>query len=165
MLSPETIVAMAPPVPARATAMNGRSTVRMTKNGGVGGFNGKNLRKLLPFLKVIVDIISTLLEAYLPQISLIVFLAVLPSILMFLSKAEGIPSESHAVRATSGKYFYFTALNVFIGVNIGGMLFSMFMLIEKEPNRIINLLASSLPGNATFFLTYVALQYVMMAFY
>ncbi|GAB2210412.1 hypothetical protein Droror1_Dr00015678 [Drosera rotundifolia] len=120
----------------------------------------QNLRKLLPFLKVIVDtsVISTLLEPYLPQIALIVFLAVLPSILLFLSKAEGIPSESHAVRATSGKYFYFTVLNVFIGVTIGGMLFSMFMSIEKEPNRIVNLLASSLPGNATFFLTYVALQ-------
>ncbi|KAL9269237.1 CSC1-like protein [Drosera capensis] len=120
----------------------------------------QNLRKLLPFLKVIVDIsvISTLLEAYLPQIALIVFLALLPSILLFLSKAEGIPSESHAVRATSGKYFYFTVLNVFIGVTIGGMLFSTFMSIEKEPNRIVNLLASSLPGNATFFLTYVALQ-------
>ncbi|GAB2213803.1 hypothetical protein Droror1_Dr00018119 [Drosera rotundifolia] len=33
--------AMAPPAPARAAAMNGRSRARMTQNGGVGGFNGK----------------------------------------------------------------------------------------------------------------------------
>ncbi|KVH89298.1 protein of unknown function DUF221 [Cynara cardunculus var. scolymus] len=73
-----------------------------------------NLKKLAPFLKPVVDQaeIRTVLEAYLPQIALIVFLALLPKFLLFLSKAEGIPSESHAVRAASGKYFYFSVLNV-----------------------------------------------------
>ncbi|GMH01455.1 hypothetical protein Nepgr_003294 [Nepenthes gracilis] len=120
-----------------------------------------NLRKLLPFLKVVVDkkVVSTVLEAYLPQIALIVFLALLPKLLLFLSKAEGIPSESHAVRATSGKYFYFTVLNVFIGVTIGGTLFSTLKTIEHHPNTIVNLLATSLPDNATFFLTFVALKF------
>ncbi|GMH06553.1 hypothetical protein Nepgr_008393 [Nepenthes gracilis] len=59
-----------------------------------------HLRKLLPFLKVVVDkkIVSTVPEAYLPQIALIVFLALLPKLLLFLSKAGGIPSESQVVR-------------------------------------------------------------------
>ncbi|PKI68083.1 hypothetical protein CRG98_011679 [Punica granatum] len=119
-----------------------------------------NLRKQLPFLKVIVDqaAIKTVLEAYLPQIALIVFLAVLPKFLMFLSKTEGIPSQSHIERAASGKYFYFSVLNVFIGVTVGGTLFSTFKLIKKDPNSVIRILAYSLPGNATFFLTYVALK-------
>ncbi|XP_057947966.1 CSC1-like protein ERD4 [Malania oleifera] len=121
----------------------------------------ENLRKLLPFLKPVVKIeaIKTVLEAYLPQIALIVFLAMLPKLLLFLSKLEGIPSESHAVRAASGKYFYFTVLNVFIGVTVGGTLFSTFKTIQKNPNSVVSLLASSLPGNATFFLTYVALKF------
>ncbi|KAK2973056.1 hypothetical protein RJ640_005423 [Escallonia rubra] len=120
-----------------------------------------NLKKLLPFLKPVIDqnVIKTVLEAYLPQIALIVFLAMLPKFLLFLSKAEGIPSKSHAIRATSGKYFYFSVLNVFIGVTLGGTLFSTFKDIEKNPNSIVPLLASSLPANATFFLTYVALQF------
>ncbi|GAB2279858.1 CSC1-like protein erd4 [Dionaea muscipula] len=120
----------------------------------------ENLKKLMPFIKVIVDVkaISTLLEAFLPQLALLVFLALLPTLLMYLSKAEGITSESHAVRATSGKYYYFTVLNVFIGVTIGGTLFTTFKQIEKHPNSIVSLLANSLPGNATFFLTYVALR-------
>ncbi|KAJ8424225.1 hypothetical protein Cgig2_029713 [Carnegiea gigantea] len=86
----------------------------------------KNLMKLLPFIKPVVKIVAirTILEACLPQIALIVFLAMLPKLLMFLSKAEGIPSESHLVRATSGKYFYFIVLNVFIGVTLGGTLFT-----------------------------------------
>ncbi|KAJ6298461.1 hypothetical protein OIU76_019585 [Salix suchowensis] len=104
-------------------------------------------------------VVKTVLEAYLPQIALIVFLALLPKLLMALSKAEGIPSVGHAVRATSGKYFYFTVLNVFIGVTLGATLFKTLKSIENKPNSIVSLLASSLPGNATFFLTFVALKF------
>ncbi|KAL6546343.1 CSC1-like protein erd4 [Orobanche minor] len=120
-----------------------------------------NLKKLLPFLKPVVDqpAIKTVLQAYLPQLALIVFLALLPKFLLFLSKAEGIPLESHAERAASGKYFYFSVLNVFIGVTVGSTLFSTLKKIEKHPNSAITLLAESLPGSATFFLTFVALKF------
>ncbi|KAK7303075.1 hypothetical protein RJT34_13974 [Clitoria ternatea] len=120
-----------------------------------------NLVKLLPFIKPVVNIkvLRTVLEAYLPQLALIIFLALLPKLLLFLSKLEGIPTESHAIRAASGKYFYFSVLNVFIGVTIGGTLFTAFKKIEKNPNQLVPLLAASLPGNATFFLTYVALKF------
>ncbi|KAG1348174.1 putative CSC1-like protein ERD4 [Cocos nucifera] len=121
----------------------------------------ENLRKLLPFLKVIVDreAIKTVLEAYLPQLALIIFLALLPTFLMFLSKAEGIPSEGHAVRAASGKYFYFVIFNVFLGVTVGGALFASLKIIIDRPGQIVQMLGTSLPGNATFFLTFVALKY------
>ena len=120
----------------------------------------ENLTKLLPFIKPVVDIVAirTVLEAYLPQIALIVFLALLPTMLMFLSKVEGIPTESHAVRATSGKYFYFTVLNVFIGVTLSGTLFGNFKDMKNHPNEIATILGKGLPDNATFFLTFVALQ-------
>ncbi|CAI0545423.1 unnamed protein product [Linum tenue] len=120
-----------------------------------------NLKKLLPFLKPVLNIgaVRTVLEAYLPQIALIVFLAMLAKLLLFLSKAEGIPSLSHAIRAASGKYFYFTVLNVFIGVTIGNTLFNTFKDIENDPNSAVDILATSLPGSATFFLTYVALKF------
>ncbi|VFQ83292.1 unnamed protein product [Cuscuta campestris] len=121
----------------------------------------KNLVKFLPFLKPIVEqtAIKTVLEAYLPQLALIAFLALLPKFLLFLSKAEGIPSQSHATRAASGKYFYFSVLNVFIGVTVGSTLFDTLKSIEKDPNKLVPLLADSLPGSATFFLTYVALKF------
>ncbi|XVF25410.1 hypothetical protein REPUB_Repub13aG0210200 [Reevesia pubescens] len=121
----------------------------------------QNLRKLLPFLKPIVDqdALKTVLEAYLPQLALIIFLALLPKFLLFLSKTEGIPSGSHVIRAASGKYFYFNVFNVFLGVTIGGTLFGTLKTIEKDPNSIVPMLAKSLPGNATFFLTFVALKF------
>ncbi|KAI4303694.1 hypothetical protein MLD38_039294 [Melastoma candidum] len=120
-----------------------------------------NLKKILPFMKTVINQpeVRTVLGAYLPQIALIVFLAMLPKLLLFLSKTEGIPSQSHIERAAAGKYFYFTVLNVFIGVTVGGTLFQTFKQIEKKPSSIVTLLATSLPGNATFFLTYVALKF------
>ncbi|XP_077220879.1 hyperosmolality-gated Ca2+ permeable channel 3.1-like [Tasmannia lanceolata] len=120
-----------------------------------------NLRKLLPFLKPIADQpeIKTILEAYLPQIVLILFLALLPTFLMFLSKAEGIPSESDVMMAASGKYFYFTVFNVFLGVTISGTLFSSIKTIVKHPKTIVSMLGSNLPANATFFITFVALKF------
>ncbi|GLU22615.1 hypothetical protein SLE2022_386770 [Rubroshorea leprosula] len=120
-----------------------------------------NLEKLLPFLKPIVeiDVLRTVLEAYLPQLALIIFMALLPKFLLFLSKTEGIPSGSHAIRAASGKYFYFVVVNVFIGVTIGATVFNTIKIIEKDPNSVVTLLAQSLPNNATFFITYVALQF------
>uniref|UniRef100_A0A1J3DXP4 CSC1-like protein ERD4 n=1 Tax=Noccaea caerulescens TaxID=107243 RepID=A0A1J3DXP4_NOCCA len=121
----------------------------------------KNLQKILPFIKPVVKItfIRTILESYLPQIALIVFLMLLPKFLMFLSKAEGIPSQSHAIRAASGKYFYFSVFNVFIGVTLAGTLFDTLKELEKDPNSIVTVLATSLPKSATFFLTYVALKF------
>lgn len=122
----------------------------------------RNLQKILPFIKPVVEItaVRTILESFLPQIALIVFLAMLPKLLLFLSKAEGIPSQSHAVRAASGKYFYFSVFNVFIGVTLAGTLFNTVKDIAKGPrvDMIVNLLATSLPKSATFFLTYVALK-------
>lgn len=121
----------------------------------------KNLMKLLPFLRPVLKIIQlrTVLEAFLPQLALLIFLALLPKLLMFMSKAEGIASESHAVRAASGKYFYFTVFNVFLGVSLGGTLFGRLKEIEAHPNNTVNLLASTIPDNATFFLTFVALRF------
>uniref|UniRef100_A0A803KUG6 CSC1-like protein ERD4 n=1 Tax=Chenopodium quinoa TaxID=63459 RepID=A0A803KUG6_CHEQI len=121
----------------------------------------ENLEMLLPFLRPIIEIksVRTLLEAFIPQLVLIIFLALLPMLLRYLSKAEGIPSESHVTRAASGKYFYFTVLNVFIGVSLGGSLLYNIKRLEGKPDAIIEVLAASIPYSATFFLTYVALRF------
>uniref|UniRef100_A0A803QF23 CSC1/OSCA1-like 7TM region domain-containing protein n=1 Tax=Cannabis sativa TaxID=3483 RepID=A0A803QF23_CANSA len=103
-------------------------------------------------------ILRIVLEAYLAQLVLIVFMYVLPMLLLFLSKAEGVASVSHAERGAAGKSFYFTVLNVFIGVTIGGTLFNTFKEIQQEPNSIVEILASSIPQNPAFFISYVALK-------
>lgn len=105
------------------------------------------------------------LQALLPQLALMVFLALLPKLLLALSKAEGIPSQSHISRAASGKYFYFMVFNVFLGVTIFGAVFSSidgFKVLIKQGNlsvsKVVDLFGSKLPPVATYFITYVALK-------
>eukprot|EP00271_Cylindrocystis_brebissonii_P014221 TRINITY_DN35505_c0_g1_i1.p1 TRINITY_DN35505_c0_g1~~TRINITY_DN35505_c0_g1_i1.p1 ORF type:complete len:740 (-),score=176.05 TRINITY_DN35505_c0_g1_i1:736-2955(-) len=124
----------------------------------------ENIQKLLPFLKSVNNIsaLKTVLEAYLPQLALIVFLALLPGILITLSTAEGLPSKSHISRAASGKYFYFIIFNVFLGVTLSASLFSTIKQITKsKPTYIVDLLANSLPTQSTFFITYVSLKFLI----
>lgn len=107
-------------------------------------------------------------QAYLPQVALIVFLSLLPSLLMALSRMEGIPSQSHLVRAASGKYFYFIIFNVFLGVTLFGTIFSSldgFKALLSSKNfsvsSVITLFGTKLPPVAAYFITFVALQYAL----
>ncbi|RYQ81899.1 hypothetical protein Ahy_B10g100492 isoform D [Arachis hypogaea] len=121
----------------------------------------QNLVELAPFIEPVVRIkaLRTVLEAYLPQLALIIFFYLLPKLLLYLSKLEGIPTQSQAVRAASGKYFYFPVVNVFLGVTLGGTLYRTFKLIEDNPKSLLSWLVMSLPDNATFFLTYLSLKF------
>lgn len=104
-------------------------------------------------------------QAFLPQLALIVFLALLPKLLLALSKAEGIPSKSHIARAAAGKYYYFMVFNVFLGVTIFGAVFASingFKVLINSGNlsvtKVVDLFASKIPPAATFYITYVALK-------
>lgn len=128
----------------------------------------ENLETVLPFIKSITRIkaLNAILQAYLPQLALIVFLALLPKLLLTLSKAEGIPSKSHISRAASGKYFYFMIFNVFLGVTIFGAVFSSFkgfkVLIDQQQlsvSKVVELFGTKLPPVSTYFITYVALKF------
>ena len=118
-----------------------------------------NLVNKLPFLKPIVDIpvVNAILQAFLPQLVLIIFLFLLPFILLKLSEIEGIPAQSLLVRAAAGKYFYFNVFNIFLGVTIAGSLFASLKGIINHPKSIVALLSESLPGQANFFISFVAL--------
>ncbi|KAL2607537.1 hypothetical protein R1flu_026110 [Riccia fluitans] len=127
-----------------------------------------NLTKYLPFLKSIVNIpaLKSVIEAYLPQLALIVFLALLPKLLLALSKAEGIISQDHLVRAACGKMYYFVVFNVFLGFTIFGTLFNSLNSIKQLTsagafsfNTVVELFGASLPPNATYFITFVALKF------
>lgn len=104
-------------------------------------------------------------QAYLPQIALLVFLALLPMLLLALSKAEGLPSQSQIVRAASGKYFYFIIFNVFLGVTVFGAVFANInsfkvLLAQKalSVGKVVDLFGNKVPPVATYYITYVALK-------
>eukprot|EP00897_Mesotaenium_endlicherianum_P009632 jgi/Mesen1/8698/ME000052S08130 len=122
-----------------------------------------NLQKTIPFLEPIVKInaVRTIVGAYLPQLALIIFLALLPKLCLLLSKLEGIPSKSHIERAGCGKLYYFYIFNVFLGVTISGTIFNQLQQLIDSPKSIVNLLGTALPQNASFFITFIALRFLV----
>ena len=70
---------------------------------------------------------------------------------------EGILSKSQRDRAAAGKFFYINVLNVFLGVTLAGGLLSALKSILDHPKSIVALLSESLPGQANFFISFVAL--------
>ncbi|KAL0442478.1 UNVERIFIED_CONTAM: CSC1-like protein ERD4 [Sesamum latifolium] len=103
-----------------------------------------NLKKLLPFLKPVVDqaTIKTILEAYLPQLALI-----------FFGCCQSSYCSYPRLRALLQRVMH-------KGLHLeSNTLFTTLKRIEKDPNSLVPLLAESLPGSATFFLTFVALKF------
>lgn len=84
---------------------------------------------------------------------------------MALSKAEGIPTESHISRAAAGKYYYFMVFNVFLGITVFGAIISNIPALKQLINQgnlsvsqVVSLLGSKVPPVATYYITYVALK-------
>lgn len=123
-----------------------------------------NLEETLPSLKHITQhaALKTILEAFLPQIFLMIFLGILPYLLDFLSYWEGLPSKSQIVRASTGKYYYFIIINVFLGVSLSGGVYIALQEIIDRPRDILKLLGSSIPAVASFFFTYLSLSFFLV---
>lgn len=64
--------------------------------------------------------IKSFIQGFLPGIALKIFLILLPSILMFMSKVEGLTSVSSLERRSAFKYYIFLFFNVFLGSIIAG---------------------------------------------
>ncbi|GAQ89689.1 hypothetical protein KFL_005510040 [Klebsormidium nitens] len=127
----------------------------------VSGFSTlDNLRQFAPFLDPVFDIgaVRAILQGFLPQLALLIFLAILPKLLFFLTKREDLTSLSHADRGTAGKFYYFMVFNVFLGVTVAGSAFGQLKQMTTNPTGIVDLLGSSIPQQATFFITYIALR-------
>lgn len=103
-------------------------------------------------------LIQSILEGVLPQLAMIIFLAILPMIITALNKFQGYYSRSSIDFEVIKKYFIFQVIVVFIYKFISGMLLNSLEDIIDEPSNTIDLLANSAPQNATFFLYYILLQ-------
>lgn len=120
-----------------------------------------SLEKAFTFLRPFLEYgpVKSLAEAYLPQIILIACLYLMPYVFLFLSKFEGIDSFSREERAAMGQNFVFLVINVFLGVTVFGAIFNTLQILIQRPTAIIGLLGTSLPPQASFFITYVALKF------
>ncbi|KAK4710037.1 hypothetical protein R3W88_004550 [Solanum pinnatisectum] len=117
----------------------------------------EGIRKRAPFLKVIIDIpfVKSFIQGFLPGIALKIFLIVLPTILMLMSKFEGWGSISALERRAASKYYIFNFVNVFLGSIIAGAAFDQLnTFIHQSANEIPKTIGVAIPIKATFFITY-----------
>lgn len=120
--------------------------------------NIEGIQKVFPFLKPLIDLktIKSLTQGFLPGIALKIFLILLPTILMTMSKIEGFTSLSTLERRSAGKYFWFILVNVFLGSIVTGTAFQQLKsFLDQPPTEIPKTVGVSIPMKATFFITYI----------
>ncbi|GAV91039.1 DUF221 domain-containing protein/RSN1_TM domain-containing protein [Cephalotus follicularis] len=120
--------------------------------------NIEGIEKVLPFLKTLIEMpfIKSIIQGFLPGIALKIFLILLPTILMTMSKIEGYTSLSSLERRSAGKYYLFILVNVFLGSIIAGTAFQQLnSFLHQSPTEIPKTVGVSIPMKATFFITYI----------
>ncbi|XP_006664233.1 CSC1-like protein RXW8 [Oryza brachyantha] len=116
----------------------------------------EQLQQKLPFLKGILEkrYMSQLVTGYLPSVILQIFLYTVAPIMILFSTLEGPISHSERKRSACCKVLYFTVWNVFFVNVLSGTVISQLNVLSS-PKDIPVQLAKAIPGQATFFITYV----------
>ncbi|KAH9297819.1 hypothetical protein KI387_029501, partial [Taxus chinensis] len=120
--------------------------------------NIEGIEKAVPFLKPVIEvkIIKSFIQGFLPGLALKIFLILLPTILMVLSKVEGHTSLSGLEINSAKKYYYFILVNVFLGSIITGTAFEQLnQFIHQSATDIPKTIGETIPKKATFFITYI----------
>lgn len=79
------------------------------------------------------DAVKSVVQGFLPGIALKIFLALLPTILMTMSKIEGHVSLSSLERKSASRYHLFVLVNVFFGSIITGAAFQQLQKFINQP--------------------------------
>ncbi|XP_028551274.1 CSC1-like protein RXW8 isoform X1 [Dendrobium catenatum] len=95
-----------------------------------------------------------LVTGYLPSVILLLFFYAVPPTMMLFSTVEGAISRSGRKKSACCKVLYFTIWNVFFVNVLSASVIHQLMFIS-HPKDIPFVLARTLPGQATFFITYV----------
>ncbi|WOH11478.1 hypothetical protein DCAR_0830965 [Daucus carota subsp. sativus] len=120
--------------------------------------NIEGIEKRAPFLKPVIEakVIKSFIQGFLPGIALKIFLILLPTILMMMSKFEGFLSISSLERRSASRYYIFNFVNVFLGSIIAGTAFEQLnTFLKKSANEIPKTIGVAIPMKATFFITYI----------
>ncbi|KAK4418243.1 CSC1-like protein [Sesamum alatum] len=118
----------------------------------------EGITKVLPFLKPLIEKqkIKSIIQGFLPGIALKIFLALLPTILMMMSKIEGLRSLSSLDRRSAAKYHLFLLINVFLGSIVTGAAFQqLHKFLNQSPSEIPITVGVAIPMKGTFFITYI----------
>lgn len=118
--------------------------------------NLKQLETWFPFLQGVLNItvVSEVITGYLPSFILQEFLSLVPPVMIALSSMQGYIALSQIQKSACIKVLIFTIWNIFFAnVLSGTALYRAYLVFE--PKKIPEILALGVPGQATFFISYV----------
>jgi len=114
------------------------------------------------FLDALGPTIEGLLNAYLPSLLLIGLMAMVVPVIKLLTREEGLSTLIKTDRSVFERYLLFILFNVFLVSTIAGSFLNKIFAIFEGQERIIDLLAKSLPGQGEFFIEYVMLKFAFL---
>lgn len=120
--------------------------------------NIEGIEKVFPFLQPLIEmkVVKSFIQGFLPGIALKIFLIILPTLLMIMSKIEGFTSLSSLEKRSAGKYHLFILVNVFLGSIITGAAFEQLNnFLNQPPTEFPKTVGVAIPMKATFFITYI----------
>lgn len=119
-----------------------------------------NLSSLLPFLKpaIAIPVVNGILSGILPTLALLIFLALLPTLVGGIAWASGLATQSQADVYVLSGLFLFYVVNVFLGAVLAQSVLSALKAITADPPSVVKLLATTIPGTSRFFIAFVALK-------
>ncbi|XP_061978858.1 CSC1-like protein HYP1 [Populus nigra] len=118
--------------------------------------NLDQLEKWFPFLKGILSltVVSQVITGYLPSLILQLFLSFVPPIMLTFSAIQGYISRSQIERSSCSKMLWFIIWNIFFANVLSGS--ALYLVnVFLEPKNIPRVLAEAVPGQASFFISYV----------
>ena len=121
-----------------------------------------NLARLLPFLEPILEVpvVRSVLEGVLPGLALLIFMAILPSLVRALASARGVSTCSGLDAAELRGMFWFSGINVFLANCLAGSVFAGLKEVIDKPTSLFDTLGTTVPATSRFFLTFILLKAV-----
>ncbi|KAJ3393748.1 hypothetical protein HDU84_001155 [Entophlyctis sp. JEL0112] len=98
---------------------------------------------------------AKIIAGVLPSVVVAVLLSLVPPVLRLLSVFSGSPLYSHTEQRVMSQYFGFQLVSVFAVNVVGSSILSSLKQLENDPNSVMDILSSSIPKSANFFIQYL----------
>lgn len=137
--------------------------IPITLVASLANLNALAKTKGLTWLQPVADFnpkFTAFLEGFVPPLVTSIFFSLVPTFMVILSRKEALPSESDAQTSAIWKVFLFTVFDYFLVYTFAGSVATKMNMLKQyaeSPADIINLFATTLPAQSTFFMNLIML--------
>ncbi|KAF9421637.1 hypothetical protein BGZ94_008798 [Podila epigama] len=121
--------------------------------------------RFAPFLSGVYNLpkaVVGIIQGLLPPIGLAILMMLLPIILYKLAHLGGEVLSTHKTLQVVTSFHWFSVVHVLLVTTLANGIFAAVQEIKDNPNRIMEMLASTLPQASTFFLSFILLSFIQI---